>query len=142
MAKVEDLEKVLELEPVQSVPTKEIEVIDDTNEKNEEDDLNEDVDNARANMYELIEKGNNLLDKITELASLGDTARTYEVAGDIWQKLVQAQKDLIELHQRKASALGKDRSNKPSPSINIEGNAVFAGSTTQLMKKLEAGNKE
>lgn len=141
MAKIEDLEEILELEPVQKVDSKQIEVIDDSNEIDAEDDLNKDLENARANMYDLMEKGNHLLTKITELAQLGDTARTYEVAGDIWQKLVQAQKDLIELHQRKAAASGKDKF-KSSPSINIEGNALFTGSTTQLMKKLEAKNKE
>lgn len=136
----EDLEKTLDLEPTSS--NSEIMVVSNSNisiiEDLSDDDLfQKDFETARNNIYELIEEGKELLDGIKNLAKAGDTARSYEVAGEILTKLVQTQKDLVELHQRRKIVIVDENKNNPTGIINIEGNAIFSGTTADLHKALK-----
>ncbi|QPX48170.1 terminase small subunit [Synechococcus phage S-SRM01] len=105
------------------------------------DDIQKDYEYTRANLYSLIEKGQEAINGIMELAGEGGSPRAYEVAGqliksvgDVTDKLIDLQKKLKEV---------EDESVKTTN--NVTNNAVFVGSTSELSKLLKQGflnNKE
>lgn len=99
------------------------------------DDIQKDYEYTRANLYSLIEKGQEAINGIMELAGEGGSPRAYEVAGqliksvgDVTDKLIDLQKKLKEV---------EDESTKTTN--NVTNNAVFVGSTSELSKLLKQG---
>jgi hypothetical protein len=104
-------------------------------------DIKKDYEYTRANLYSLIEKGQEAIDGIMELASESDQPRAYEVAGqliksvgDVTDKLIDLQKKLKDIEEESVKTTN-----------NVTNNAVFVGSTSELSKLLKQGflnNKE
>jgi len=105
---------------------------------NRENDIAEDYLTSRDNIYELMGKGKKALDGILELAEDDESARTFEVAGQILKTVSELNKEAIEL-QIKLEEL-KAAENKGSPK-SVTNNAVFVGSTAELQKLLK-GEKD
>ena len=106
------------------------------------DDLQKDYEYTRANLYSLVEKGQEALNGILEVAGEGGSARAYEVAGQIIKSVADTTDKLVDL-QKKVKDI-EDDSDKPK-SNNVTNNALFVGSTTELSKMLKDGflnNKE
>ena len=106
------------------------------------DDLQKDYEYTRANLYSLVEKGQEALNGILEVAGEGGSARAYEVAGQIIKSVADTTDKLVDL-QKKVKDI-EDDSDKPK-SNNVTNNALFVGSTTELSKMLKQGflnNKE
>lgn len=105
------------------------------------DDIQKDYEYTRANLYSLIEKGQEAINGIMELAGEGGSPRAYEVAGqliknvgDVTDKLIDLQKKLKEVEDETVKTTN-----------NVTNNAVFVGSTSELSKLLKQGflnNKE
>ena len=91
-------------------------------------------------MYSLIEKGQESLNGILELAGESASPRAYEVAGQIIKSVADTTDKLLDL-QKKVKELDEDNPKSPNTVTN---NAVFVGSTTELQKLLKQGflNKE
>ena len=109
--------------------------------KNVTNDVDKDYDYTRANLYSLIEKGQESLNGILELAGESASPRAYEVAGQIIKSVADTTDKLIDL-QKKVKDLDEDTPKGPNTVTN---NAVFVGSTTELQKMLKQGilnNKE
>ena len=104
------------------------------------DDTNKDYEYTRANLYSLIEKGQESLNGILELAGESASPRAYEVAGQIIKSVADTTDKLLDL-QKKVKELDEDNPKSPNTVTN---NAVFVGSTTELQKLLKQGflNKE
>ncbi len=105
------------------------------------DDTQKDYEYTRANLYSLIEKGQESLNGILELAGESASPRAYEVAGQIIKSVADTTDKLIDL-QKKVKELSEDIPKGPNTVTN---NAVFVGSTTELQKMLKQGilnNKE
>ena len=104
------------------------------------DDTKKDYDYTRANLYSLIEKGQESLNGILELAGESASPRAYEVAGQIIKSVADTTDKLLDL-QKKVKELDEDNPKSPNTVTN---NAVFVGSTTELQKLLKQGflNKE
>ena len=105
------------------------------------DDTNKDYEYTRANLYSLIEKGQESLNGILELAGESASPRAYEVAGQIIKSVADTTDKLLDL-QKKVKELNEDQPKSPN---NVTNNAVFVGSTTELQKMLKQGilnNKE
>ena len=104
------------------------------------DDIIKDYEYSRANLYSLIEKGQEAINGIMELASEGGSPRAYEVAGQLIKSVGDVADKLIDL-QKKVKEVEED----VSKTTNVTNNAVFVGSTTELSKLLKQGflnNKE
>jgi len=136
----EDLDKALNIESSIIEVEKSITPIDIIPTQN--NDIKKDYEYTRANLYSLIEKGQEAINGIMELASDGGSPRAYEVAGQLIKSVADTTDKLIDL-QKKLKEVEEDTSSK-SPS-SVTNNAVFIGSTSELSKILKQGflnNKE
>ena len=110
--------------------------------KNVSEDIDKDYQYTRANLYSLIEKGQESLNGIMELAGESASPRAYEVAGQIIKSVADTTDKLMEL-QKKVKEVDEEKAKGPSQVTN---NAVFVGSTSDLSKMLKSGilnnNKE
>jgi len=103
--------------------------------KDAKDDIEKDYDYTRANLYSLIEKGQESLNGIMELAGESASPRAYEVAGQIIKSVADTTDKLMEL-QKKLKEVDED---KQKTTNNVTNNAVFVGSTSDLSKMLKKG---
>lgn len=105
------------------------------------DDIKKDYEYTRANLYSLIEKGQEAINGIMELAGEGGSPRAYEVAGQLIKNVADTTDKLIDL-QKKLKEVEED---SPKTTNNVTNNALFVGSTAELSKLLKQGflnNKE
>ena len=106
-------------------------------------DISKDYEYTRANLYSLIEKGQEAINGIMELAGEGGSPRAYEVAGQLIKSVADTTDKLIDL-QKKLKDVEENVGNNKGPNT-VTNNAVFVGSTTELQKLLKQGflnNKE
>ena len=104
-------------------------------------DIEKDYEYTRANLYSLIEKGQEAINGIMELAGEGGSPRAYEVAGQLIKSVADTTDKLIDLQKKL-----KDVEEDPKKTTNnVTNNALFVGSTSELQKLLKQGflnNKE
>ena len=103
--------------------------------KNVTDDIKKDYEYTRVNLYSIIEKGQEALDGIMELAQESASPRAYEVAGQIIKSVADTTDKLIDL-QKKVKEVDEEKAKAPSQVTN---NALFVGSTSELSKMLKKG---
>ncbi len=98
-------------------------------------DINKDYDYTRSNLYSLIEKGQETLNGIMELAGESASPRAYEVAGQIIKSVADTTDKLMDL-QKKVKEVEEENTKTQNTVTN---NALFVGSTTDLSKMLKDG---
>ena len=96
-------------------------------------DNNPDALYSRANYYNLIEKGNEALDGILEVAKESQHPRAYEVAANMIKNLSDVTEKLMILQKQQQDLKPKE----VAPTNITVDKAVFVGSTTDLLKKLK-----
>ena len=96
-------------------------------------DVEKDYEYTRANLYSLIEKGQESLNGIMELAGESASPRAYEVAGQIIKSVADTTDKLMEL-QKKVKEVDEEKSKTTN---NVTNNAVFVGSTSDLSKMIK-----
>ena len=96
-----------------------------------EKDINTDYDYSRESYYSLIEKGQEAIQGILDIAKEGQHPRAYEVAGQLIGQVGTTVDKLQDL-QKKLKDL-KEVPNKTNANIK---NALFVGSTAELQKML------
>lgn len=106
--------------------------------KSSPDDIKKDYEYTRGNLYSLIEKGQEAINGILELAQETEQARAYEVAGQLIKNVADATDKLMEL-QKKLKEVEEEKQIKGPSTVN---NALFVGSTAELAKMLKTGLKE
>lgn len=100
------------------------------------DDIDNDYKYQRQNFYSLIERGQDAIDGILEIAKESEHPRTYEVAGQLIKSVAEVTEKLGDL-QEKMKKLKDVPNNAPK---NVT-NALFVGSTAELQKMLK-GKKD
>ena len=98
----------------------------------EKDDINKDYEYSRGNLYSLIEKGQEAVNGILELAQESDSARAYEDAGQLIKSVADTTDKLIDLQKKM-----KDIDEEPNRGPTNVTNALFVGSTAELQKLLK-----
>ena len=104
-------------------------------EKRKDNDIRKDYEYTRANLYSLIEKGQEAINGIMEVAGEGASPRAYEVAGQLIKSVADTTDKLIDL-QKKLKDVEEDTKKTTN---NVTNNAVFVGSTSELQKMLKQG---
>ena len=126
----------IESDIVETKPIKKPEIV-----KSKEDDIEKHYTYSRANLYSLIEKGQEAINGIMEVAGEGGSPRAYEVAGQLIKSVADTTDKLIDLQKKLKDV--EDEAKKTTN--NVTNNAVFVGSTSELQKMLKQGflnNKE
>lgn len=100
----------------------------------------EDFEQARSNIKEIIDKGQNVLDDMIALAKASDHPRSYEVAATLIKTLVDTNKDLLDLHKKKKEIQGKQQEQSQAGTTNVQNNTVFVGSGVELLEILKGKN--
>ena len=85
---------------------------------------------TRENLYNLLERGQDAVEELLEIAKQSEHPRAFEVVGQLIGKLTETNKELMGLHKTK-----KDLSTERGPT-NVT-NALFVGSTSDLQKMLK-----
>jgi len=101
-------------------------------------DIEKDYEYTRGNLYSIIEKGQEAINGILELAQDSEMPRAYEVAGQLIKSVSDATDKLMDL-QKKLKDVNEDSPTKGPSTVN---NALFVGSTAELAKLLKNGAKQ
>ena len=96
-------------------------------------DIEKDYDYTRGNLYSIIEKGQEAINGILELAQESEMPRAYEVAGQLIKSVSDATDKLMDL-QKKVKDVNKEEESKGPTTVN---NALFVSSTAELQKLLK-----
>lgn len=124
----EKLSEALDITPIEVLPPAE------TTSLVPKTSVDDDAEFARCNIRSLIEKGNQAMDNLLQVANASEHPRAYEVAANLIKNLSELNKDLLEIQKRR-----KDLSPQESSSVknvNVD-KAVFVGSTAELVKLLK-----
>mgnify|MGYP003344628563 CR=1 FL=1 len=99
------------------------------------DSAKNDFEAARANIYEVIQNGQEAMMKLGQIADSSQHPRAFEVLGKLMETMLQANKDLLELQSkiREINVVDAPISEK-AQTIN---NNLFVGSTSELQKVIE-----
>ena len=103
-----------------------------------QDDITKDYEYTRGNLYSIIEKGQEAINGILELAQESEMPRAYEVAGQLIKSVSDATDKLMDL-QKKLKDVNEEQQTKGPNTVN---NALFVGSTAELQKILKSGLKD
>jgi len=103
--------------------------------KVEGQDVGKDYDYTRGNLYSLIEKGQEAINGIMEVAGETASPRAYEVAGQLIKSVADTTDKLADLH-KKVKDIEADN---PKTQNTVTNNALFVGSTSELSKMLKDG---
>ena len=98
-------------------------------------DIDKDYEYTRGNLYSIIEKGQEAINGILELAQESEMPRAYEVAGQLIKSVSDATDKLMDL-QKKLKDVEEEKQQKGPSTVN---NALFVGSTAELGKLLKNG---
>ena len=119
-----------------------IEKVEDTSTEikklSDNKDLQNDYEYSRGQLYNLVEKGQEAINGILELAQDSEMPRAYEVAGQLIKSVSDATDKLMDL-QKKLKDVEEESTQKGPNTVN---NALFVGSTAELAKLLKNGVKD
>jgi hypothetical protein len=132
MNSFDKIDKILNIEP--EVSSSEIISVEKP-EVTQVDEPKKDYEYTRGQLYSLIEKGQEAVDGILEVATSTDHPRAYEVAGQLIKSVGDVTDKLIDL-QKKLKDVEEDTVKTTN---NVTNNAVFVGSTSELSKLLKQG---
>lgn len=125
MKEFEKLEKIFEMDSFKSSITPAIKRTPESSSDKKESDF----DLSRDTIRELIDKNNSVIDEMISIARSAETARPFEVVGQLVKTQSDLAKDLLQLHKQK-----KEIESEDTQKISTQNNIVFNGSTSDLMK--------
>ena len=108
------------------------------NIKSGKEDITKDYEYSRAQLYSLVEKGQEAVDGALDVAQQSDSAMAYEVAGQLIKHVADTADKLMDL-QKKVKEIDEV---KDKNTTNVTNNSLFVGSTADLQKMLKKMKKE
>ena len=133
--KYEKLDETFDVEPVETEIVKEDKSSKIEKIRTDSEDIRKDYEYTRGNLYSIIEKGQEAINGILELAQESEMPRAYEVAGQLIKNVADATDKLLTL-QQKLKDVEDEKESKGPTTVN---NALFVGSTAELQKLLKKG---
>ena len=133
MTKLEDkVNEILGIESKEPKQTKEFKPLVPRKENKDKEDIDNDHKYSRENYYNLIERGQEAIDGILDVAREGQHPRAYEVAGALIKNVADTVDKLQDLNKKLKDL--KELPKSANPQIK---NALFVGSTAELQKMLK-----
>ena len=128
------LDKTFNVTPeVVKEESKSVERVNPPPDRLTKDEITRDYEYTRGNLYSIIEKGQEAIDGILELAQESEMPRAYEVAGQLIKSVSDATDKLMDL-QKKLKDVNEEKETKGPNSVT---NALFVGSTADLAKLIK-----
>jgi hypothetical protein len=129
----EKLSEIFDVDPIEikdetQLKSNELLVVDTRNP------VETDTDIARENIKDLLNKGNKAVEELAVVARDSQHPRAYEVMAGMLKNLADMNKDLLEIQKRKKDLMVS--SDNKAGEVNVN-NALFVGSTAELMKLLK-----
>tara|TARA_Y100000401_G_scaffold38654_1_gene29216 strand:+ start:26540 stop:26962 length:423 start_codon:yes stop_codon:yes gene_type:complete len=134
--KFDKLNETFDIEP-KEIESKKIKKIEEINSSVE--DIKKDYEYTRGNLYSIIEKGQEAIDSVLELAQETEQPRAYEVLGQLIKNVSDTTDKLMELQKKLKDVEEESVKTKGPSTVN---NALFVGSTAELSKLLKNGLKD
>lgn len=125
---------------IKSTPSEIIEQKEEDTEFIEEDAIEKDFEEARYNIKNIIEQGNKALETMIDLTNVSEHPRFFEVTSTMINTMLNANKDMMELHERKRKAKGTEKNEEkeiPKVSNNTQNNTVFVGSNKEFQEMMK-----
>ena len=129
--KFNSLNKTFNTDSVEIEPVKEKKL----NLSKNKNDVDKDYEYTRGLLYSLIEKGQEAINGIMEVAGESASPRAYEVAGQLIKSVADSTDKLMDL-QKKLKDVEEDIQKTTN---NVTNNSLFVGSTAELSKLLKDG---
>lgn len=130
MMKNDQIAQTLDLTPLEAISVPAITSHSDTQ-------VTDDFEYARGNIIAAIEKGQEALTGIVDVAGMSQHPRAYEVVATLLKSVAEANKDLLELQKRKRDLTGIS----PTGPSTINNN-LFVGSTAELQQLIKKQNEQ
>jgi hypothetical protein len=119
-------------QPVQITQNNSLTII----QQKEEDQIQSDSDYARSNLYGLIEKGNETIENISDIARESMHPRAFEVLGQLIKTQSENLDKLLKLQKDKKELLKTEEQQAAPTNVNVD-KAIFVGSTAELLRQLK-----
>ena len=94
--------------------------------------IESDYDTTRANLLNILAKGQDALNHALEIAKQSEHPRAFEVVGNLMKQQADINQQLLDLHQQKQKLEGKKEQRAPG----VQNNSIYVGSTKELNKFL------
>lgn len=104
------------------------------NTPHETGDADADYNLSRRTFRDLINKGNQAMESLTDLAKESESPRAYEVLATMMKTIADTTKDLYDLQKKTKDLKGEKKAD--GPSVTVE-KAVFVGTPSDLLKKIK-----
>jgi len=131
-SKFDGIEDALDIQS-DIVPVEKPEVVTPVDTASTKEQLKKDYEYTRGHLYSLVEKGQEAVDGILELAQESDQPRAFEVAGQLIKHVGDVADKLVDL-QKKVNEIENPKKDKQ---VNTTNNTMFVGSTADLAKFLK-----
>ena len=135
--KTDKISEVLDLEPIEpespGLPT----VYHENKQKSEDKQVDSDLKFVRDNLYDLITSGHSAIDQMMSIADQSQHPRAYEVLANMIKTMVETNKDLLDMHEKKKKLKVDDK----KQSDKVVNNNLFVGSTNDILKLLKQNDE-
>ena len=102
----------------------------------DEDETIKDIEQARGNIKNIIEQGDDALKEMIALAKQSESPRAFEVASNLMKTLLDANKDFVEMSTKKKYAKDELNGPKEAAQTNVTNNNLIV-STADLLKMIK-----
>lgn len=102
----------------------------------EDDETIRDIEQARGNIKNIIEQGDDALKEMISLAKQSESPRAFEVASTLMKTLLDANKDFVEMSTKKKYAKEEKMGPKEAAQTNVTNNNLIL-STADLLKMIK-----
>lgn len=102
-----------------------------------DDQVENDFEYARQNMYEIIGQGQEAIARLMDIADQSQHPRAYEVVANLIKTMAETNKDLLDLSKKKRDLKPKEEAKQQQVTNNL-----FVGSTAELQAMLQKKSEE
>lgn len=127
----------LGIEPTKDIVVAEVVEKPDPNKEYVPNDADKDYTEVRRNLKCIIEKSQEAIEGIIELAQDSQQPRAYEVVAQLIQSSLEANNKLMDLHRRMKDIKKEDK----GKTTNVTNNSIYVGSTADLQKMIREQRK-
>lgn len=138
MNNIDPISAALNLTPLDQLQPAELEVLPAQSRVTNEEQIEDDFETARQNIMSVIDKGQQALQGIIDVAAMSQHPRSYEVVADLMTSVVNANKDLLEIQKKKKDLLKRE----DGPKSGTTNNNLYVGTTADLLKMIKAKKQE